>query len=243
LTAPAADPSFIFRFAGVGLGAHSIPLAAYWAFPASVLLFLGGATAGWVWGPRIAVSSPSRPAALRPTLLAAAVLIALANIPVLFSVQQQGSPRVFGPTWLILAAILPMVLGGRSWSSNRLLWAGGGLFVAGALLSLVLSVSVRVRSADFVEYATDRIARDVPEQADVALCGVRRTVVDPAPRGAFAIHEFVYDWAARDALRYYTGHRANFRLAGELWQHPCPGGDEVDRRFDFDRLIQDWSRR
>jgi hypothetical protein len=175
--------------------------------------------------------------------LAAAVLIALANIPVLFSVQQQGSPRVFGPTWLILAAILPMVLGGRSWSSNRLLWAGGGLFVAGALLSLVLSVSVRVRSADFVEYATDRIARDVPEQADVALCGVRRTVVDPAPRGAFAIHEFVYDWAARDALRYYTGHRANFRLAGELWQHPCPGGDEVDRRFDFDRLIQDWSRR
>ena len=71
----------------------------------------------------------------------------------------------------------------------------------------------------------------------MALCGVRRTVVDPAPRGAFAVHEFVYDWAAADAVAYYTGRHVEFRLAGELWPGPCPDPGEVDMVVPFAELV------
>jgi hypothetical protein len=59
-------------------------------------------------------------------------------------------------------------------------------------------------------------------------------VVTPAPRGAFAVHELIYDWAARDALYYYTGRQAVFRLAGPLWGTTCPdtAGADVVIRFD-----------
>jgi hypothetical protein len=66
---------------------------------------------------------------------------------------------------------------------------------------------------------------------------VRRTVVEPAPRGAFAVHEFVYDWAAADALTYYSGRQVEFRLAGELWAQPCPDPRDVDIVVPFDELL------
>jgi hypothetical protein len=236
-----SDPWFLIRFAGVGLGAHSIPLASVWAFPVSALLLAAGA-AGWYLGPRMVEAPHMRSYAVRSVLSAGAALIILVNIPVILAVEQQGSPRVFAPTWLVFAGVVPAALAGRTWNTSPALWAAGGLFVVGALLSLILSVSVRVRSADFVEHAAHRIARHLPEGANIALCGVRRTVVEPAPRGAFSIHEFVYDWAAQDAVRYYTGARANFRLAGELWDRPCPGDSEVDERLHFGRLVREWSR-
>jgi hypothetical protein len=244
LVAAWSDPGFLILFPAVGMGAHSIPLAIGWAWPASVLALLSAGLVGWYLGARMITPSASmRPvASLRAVLGSGAMLIALINIPVIFAVEHQGSPRIFTPTWLVLAGVLPAALAGRAWSTNRVVWAAGGLFAAGALLSLALSVSVRVRSADFVQYAAHRIAGDVRDGGDVGLCRVRRTVTEPAPRGAFAIHEFVYDWAAQDALRYYTDVRASFRLAGELWERPCPPSSEVDERLRFDRLVDDWSR-
>jgi hypothetical protein len=105
---------------------------------------------------------------------------------------------------------------------------------------LALSAWVRVQSAGFTESASRQIAAETSDDADIAVCGVTRTVVDPAPRGAFFVHEFVYDWAAREALHYYTGERADFSLAGELWTIPCPSSADVDRVFAFDDLVATW---
>jgi hypothetical protein len=115
-----------------------------------------------------------------------------------------------------------------------------GVFAAAALLSLTLSVWVRVESAGFTESASRQIAAEIEDGSRVALCGVTRTVVEPAPRGAFSVHEFIYDWAAPEALVYYTGERAEFSLAGELSADPCPGTGDVDRVFAFADLVERW---
>jgi hypothetical protein len=241
-----ADPGFLVKFPAVGLGLHSIPLAVMWAFPVSVLAVAAGALLGSRVGPSV-VSEPWMPVRARQraweTLLGGAGLIVLVNIPVVFNVPHQGSPRLFAPTWLILCgmtALLGALLlrrGARVWGAL----AGG--FAAGALLSLALSAWVRIEHAGFTEAATIQVAAAIPSDAVVAVCGVRRAVVDPAPRGAFAVHEFVYDWAAREALEYYTGRRVTFELAGELWPgHPCPDPASVDRVFSFPDLVDGWKR-
>jgi hypothetical protein len=122
------------------------------------------------------------------------------------------------------------------------LWGtAAGVFAAGALLSLAFSVWVRFESASFVESASRQIAAEVPEGAVVAVCGVERTVVRPAPRGAFAVHEFVYDWAPGQALQYYTGRRVEFLLSGELWyERPCPVAGQADLVVSFSDLKAGW---
>ena len=117
------------------------------------------------------------------------------------------------------------------------LGAIAGLFAAGAVLSLAFSVSVRLRSADFTERAADVVAARVRDRGTVAVCDVRRTVVQPAPRGAFAVHDFIYEWAAERALVYYTGRHATIQLAGELWNRPCPSPPAVDVVIGFDELL------
>jgi hypothetical protein len=105
---------------------------------------------------------------------------------------------------------------------------------------LALSGWVRVQSAGFTESASRQIAGETSDDADIAVCGVTRTVVERAPRGAFFVHEFVYDWAAREALDYYTGERVDLSLAGELWAIPCPSAADVDRVFAFGDLVATW---
>ena len=233
-----ADPFFYVGFPVVGLGLHSIPLAIWWALPWSVPLLAAGAVAGWWLGPDL--TSASRPIGRRQLFtgfFAVIAIILLANVVVVLAVPQQGSPRVFAPTWLVLA--IAACAGGASvqWRRPRLLGTIGGLFAAGAVLSLMFSVSVRLRSADFTARACRVVAARVPEGGTVALCHVRRTVVEPAPRGSFAVHEFIYEWAAERALRYYTGHHATFYLSGELWDRPCPPVRDVDAVIDFDELL------
>jgi hypothetical protein len=99
-------------------------------------------------------------------------------------------------------------------------------------------VQVRVASADAVEHAARELGARVQDGEVVALCGVPRTVVEPAPRGAFAVHEFIYDWAAADALAFYAGRHVQFRLAGALWAQPCPAAPEVDLVVPFDELLR-----
>ena len=167
----------------------------------------------------------------------AAVLVVLVNVPVVLSVPRQGSPRLFTPTWLVLATMAAMVGAAVRWRRTALLGAAAGLFAAGALMSLAWSMHVRVASADTVEHAARQLGSRVADGDVVALCGVRRTVVEPAPRGAFAVHEFVYDWAAADALAYYTGRHVELRLAGELWAQPCPDPRDVDIVVPFSELL------
>lgn len=239
-----ADPAFFMKFAAVGLGVQSVPLAAVWAFPVSIGVVALGALLGSRVGPSLVTEpwiSDQGGSRVRDTVLGAVGLIALVNIPVIFNVPHQGSPRLFAPTWLIICGALAMLgalllrRGARVWGAI----AGG--FAAGALLSLALSVWVRVEDAGFTESASRQIAAATPQGAVVAICGVRRTVVDPAPRGAFAVHEFVYDWAAREAVEYYTGKRVTFELAGELWPgRPCPDPADVDRVFAFSNLVDRW---
>jgi hypothetical protein len=237
ITALPSDARFYVGFPVVGLGLHSIPLAVQWALPWSVLVLCGGATLGvWVTrrlppGPGLAGRDAFRGVG------AAAVLVLLANAPVVLSLPRQGSPRVFTPTWLILVVVAAMLAARIRWRHPSAFGAGGGIFAAGAILSLALSVSVRLASADFNERAARLIASRVPNDGDVAICGVRRTVTTPAPRGAFAVHELVYDWGAPRALTYYTGKRATFHLAGELWNQSCPTDDEVDVILTFDDLL------
>ena len=233
-----ADPAFYVGFPAVGLGLHSIPLAVWWALPWSVAVLALGAAAGWLAGPHLASALGPSPAetVMRAAILVVA-LIALTNVIVVVAVPHQGSPRVFAPTWLMLAMAAAAAAGSITWHRPRLLGTAGGLFAAGAVLSLAFSVSVRLRSADFTERAAAMVAARVPERGRVAVCQVRRTVFEPAPRGAFAVHEFIYDWAAERALLYYTGRHATILLSGELWNTPCPAVPDVDVVIGFDELL------
>jgi hypothetical protein len=228
------DPLFYVQYPAVGLGAHSIPLAIAWAFPLSLAaLLLAGAAGAWL-GPRLVATA--RPAPVRGRVAAAMLLVVLVNVPVVLAVPRQGSPRVFTPTWLVLAAAAAAVGSAVRWRRGALLGAAAGLLAGGALLSLAWSAQVRVASADTVEHVARELGARVEDGEVVALCGVPRTVVEPAPRGAFAVHEFIYDWAAADALAFYTGRHVQFRLAGALWAQPCPAPREVDLVVTFDEL-------
>jgi hypothetical protein len=239
------DPLFLIQFPAVGLGLHSIPLAVLWAFPASALLLACGGLIGSRLGPALLSASRERNlVTVKGTLFAALGLIAAINVPVVFSLPHQGSPRLFAPTWLVVSGTVAFV--GPFLDLRRLrVWGTiGGVAAAGALLSLALSVWVRVESASFTAFASKEIARALPDDASVAVCGITRTVVQPAPRGAFAVHEFVYDWAAREALDYYTGKTAEFTLAGEPWGEgaACPDPQNVDMLFAFPDLVLGWHR-
>ncbi len=232
-----AEPSFYVLYPALGVGAHSIPLAVVWAWPVSVALLAAAAAAGWLVGPAappMPVVRPSRRQVLTAVALVAA-LVLLALLPVVTTVPRQGSPRTFAPIWLILA-------GGAAFGGPLVRWvpparAVAGALAAGAVLSLAFSVAVRLASADFVEHAAQQLAERSADGAVIAVCDVPRTVVEPAPRGSFAVHEFLYEGYARDALAYHTDRQAAFRLAGPLWpDRDCPAADEVDLRVHFDEL-------
>jgi hypothetical protein len=252
LSAAVHDPAFPFLFAAVGVGVQSIPLAIAWAFPVSAVLIAVGAALGWRYGRQLAPApqrvdqtegtSPRTRRTVPACALGALALLLAANVPIVLSSPHQGSPRLFAPSWLILAGFVGLT--GPLIPRERLpAWgAAAAAFGTGALLSLALSSWVRIESADFSEYALTRIGAQVPDGSVVAVCGVTRTVVEPAPRGAFALHELVYDWSAHDALEHYTGERVTFELAGEAWNHRCLPGSGVDRVFSFPRLVSGWRR-
>jgi hypothetical protein len=231
------DPGFYVGYPAVGLGLHSIPLAARWAFPWSIAVLGAGAAIGSLIAARLPQRRQDPDGGLAKPLAAFVVAIVLVNIPVVLADPRQGSPRIFTPTWLLLAFAAGWFGARLRGRAARTVWTLAGVYAGGAVLSLALSVSVRGASADVVESATRTIAARVPDGGEVAICGIRRTVTSPAPRGAFAVHEFVYDWAADDALAYYTGQRATFHLSGELWGRACPSPGSVDGVFRFDELV------
>jgi hypothetical protein len=232
------DPAFYAQFPAVGLGVHSIPLAVLWSFPLSVVVLGIGVLLGGRLGPYLfrVTGATNRPFARR-VLLAGIALVTLVNVPVVVAVPRGGSPRLFTPTWLVLSGILGLI-GPRLVVRRRaLVGAVSGALVAGALLSVGLSIHVRLRSADFGEASVRRLAAQVPEGGVIAVCRVRRTVVEPAPRGAFALHEFMSRWSAEGAMEYYTGRRTRFIVAGPYWYRPCPEPDAVDLLVSFPQLL------
>jgi hypothetical protein len=231
------DPVFLVGFPAVGLGIHSIPMAVWWALPWTLFVLSAGAWLGAAAARRFPIGPGINRRDLIRAIAATAILLALANAPVLLTVPHEGSPRIFTPTWLILVVMFFAVAARVRWQRPWLAGALGGIFAAGAVLSLALSVSVRLASADFMERSAHLLAARIPDGAEVAVCGVRRTVTMPAPRGAFAIHELLFDWSARNALIYYTGRRATFHLAGDLWPQPCPDAADVDAVIWFDELL------
>lgn len=231
------EPFFYVGFPAVGLGVHSIPLAVHWALPWSAVALAAGAAIG----AGAAKHLPPGPGIAREAarwMSSGVVLLALTNAPVLLNVPHQGSPRIFAPTWLVLAIAIAVFGSGVRWRHPLPIGAAWGALAAGAVLSMSLSVSVRLASATFNERSAHLLAARVPDGGDVAVCGVRRTVTTPAPRGAFSVHELIYDWAAERSLTYYTGRRATFHLAGEPWpDRRCPDLSQVDVVVRFEELL------
>jgi hypothetical protein len=229
------DIDFIVRFPAAGIGAESIPLAVRWAFPVSVVVLAAGAAAGWLWGARRWPTSRSVRSFNIRSLIAVTLLIVLVNVPVLLNQPRQGSPRVFTPTWLVLAAVAGLWLGRVSWRYRTLVGAVCGLYLGGSVLSLALSAWVRVETADVVEHVSREIAERTADGDVVTLCEVPRAAVSPAPRGAFAVQDYLYDWAAEDVLRYYTDRQATFRIQQAGGEDGCPAS-EAALAVPFDAL-------
>jgi len=232
------DPAFYVGYPAVGLGLHSIPLAIWWARPWSLAALVLGAAVGATGVRRLIAATPPAPRVGRQELLAFGAIVLLANVVVVLSVPHQGSPRVFAPTWLVLSLLAARTGASTQWRRPRAAGAVIGLIAAGAVLSLMFSVSVRVRTAAFSRAAAQFLASHATDRERVAVCGIRRTVVSPAPRGAFAVHEFLYDWAAARVVTYYTGRHLTFTLAGEPWNVPCPHPPDVDVVVTFDQLLE-----
>jgi hypothetical protein len=231
-----ADPGFYPRWVGLGLGAQSIPLALWWALPASIPLVAVSAAAGWLLAGRVDETHRRVSPTVSGVLWFGALLLA-ANLPLMLNVPRQGSPRTFTPTWLILVAGIALIGPTLPWARLRLVGAVAGILVAGAACSIALTVAIRLESARFFEQAMDALADRSSDGDVIAVCGVPRTVTEPSLRGAYAVHDLLYPWSARDGLEYYTGRKATVLVSG-----PGPGGEcprDADIRVDFTQLRGD----
>ena len=236
------DPEFYVRFPATGLGLRSIPLAVAWALPLSLVVLAAGLLAGRAFGHRVLPRSraPSTVGSNVWMMLGfAALLGALINIPLAATLPHEDSPRAFVPSWLAIAGIAA-VLGARvRWRRPSLVGATAGVLAAGVFLSLAFSVSVRVRSAELADGALTWLAEELPDGGVVVLCDVPRTAVDPAPIGAFAIHDFLWTGAAVNAARYYTSPDADFEfhLGGAYLDSECPEVANADVVLSFDEFL------
>jgi hypothetical protein len=227
-------------FPAAGLGLYSGALAFLWAFPYSLAAVIGGAAGGAMAIPRL-LSGHSMPpldrAIAARSVLRVAILVILVNLPLI--VTEVGySARTFTPTWLVLSTAAAAGGARIDWKRTRLLGILGGVFAAFAVLSLALSVSVRVRTAEFDRAAAWWIADRVPNDAVVAVCNVQRTVVEPAPLGAFHLHEFQTQWPSW--IQYYTERRVKIRRSGlKYWGSRCPDLQGADLVIDFPRLVRE----
>jgi hypothetical protein len=160
----------------------------------------------------------------------------LVNVPLLTTLPHPDSPRTFTPTWLVLAAVAALAGSRVRWRRPRLAAGVAGLCAAGMLLSLALSVWVRLETADFNEASSRWLAEHVPEGGAAAVCEVPRTVVTPAPNGAFALHELHEPTSKEATVLYYTGRNLKIRRVGVYWQGNCPKPPEVDLSVSFSDL-------
>jgi hypothetical protein len=232
---------FLF-FPAAGLGLYSGALAFLWALPYSVAIVLIGALAGAFLVPRLLAGSAAprlEPRALVHAAVAVGILVVLVNLPLI--VTEVGySARTFTPTWLVLSCALAAGAARVHWRRVRLLGVMAGTFAALALLSLALSVSVRVRTDAFNRAAAQWIADRTKDGAVVAICDVERTVANPAPLGAFHLHQFHSTFG--DWIEFHTGRVVKIRRSGErYWGARCPDLRGADLVISFPRLVHELS--
>jgi hypothetical protein len=239
LAAFLVEPQWYVVFPANGLGLHSGWWALVWAFPLSLAMLALGVAAGARAAPAL-LAGPPGPGLERRAMvgwgIGVAALLALVNLPLIVTLPRGHTPRTFTPSWLVLDAVAVLALSRLPWRRPRLAGAAGGTLLALLLLSLALSVSVRVRTAEFTEASSRWLASHVPERGSVEVCDVPRNVVEPAPLGAFALHELHWEWATQDATRYYTGRTITVRRAGRYWPRPCPSQPPADLTVDFTDL-------
>jgi hypothetical protein len=238
-----AEPSWYVLFPVAGLGLHSGLLAFLWALPASVAVVVGMAGLGAASAPK--ALRERRTAVIRRPVAAVAMAIALiflVNLPLILTRPNVGlSARTFTPTWLVLSGLAASVGASVRWRHVRTLGAVAGAAAAFAVLSLMLSASVRLRTAVFDRSAASWIAERTVDGDVVAVCDVPRTVVEPAPVGSFHLHPL----HARDSswIQYHTGRVVEVRRSGErYWGSRCPqlrGADLVISFPDMLRAVMD----
>jgi hypothetical protein len=234
------EPEWYLFFPASGVGLYSGPLAFVWAFPYSlVVVGLGAAAGAWLFP--VLLTHHGEPRLGRRTLrrgvLATGGLVLLVNLPLI--VTDVGySARTFTPTWLVLSGATALGAARVPWKRTHLAGAVGGAFAAMALLSLALSVSVRVRTDEFDRAAAQWIAERTQDGDVVAVCDVGRTVVDPAPLGAFhlhALHSTTAEW-----IEYLTGRVVDIRRSGEeYWGARCPKLQGADLVVEFPELVDE----
>lgn len=235
----ASQPEWYVFFPAVGLGLYSGAIGFLWAIPWSLAIVGFGAFLGARSGPSLLVVGPGLGLGRRAfgwALLGTAALVVLVNLPLI--VTEVGySARTFTPTWLVLSAASAMIGARVGWRRFRLIGALAGTFAAFALLSLGLSVWVRITTDRFDQAAAHWIAERTQDGDIVAVCDVERTVVEPAPLGAFHLHAFhstLGDW-----IQYHTGRVVDVRRSGErYWGSRCPDLTGADLVIDFPELVE-----
>jgi hypothetical protein len=233
-----SDPEWYVGFPIVGLGLHSGFLGFVWAFPYSIGIVAIGALGGarlfrWLLPPHTA------PPAERNSLVRSAggviALILLVNLPLMMTAVGY-SARTFTPTWLVLAGTLAIAASRISWKRVQVLGVAAGTFAAFAMLSLALSVWVRVGTVAFDQAAARWIAERTVDGDVVAVCDVGRTVVEPAPSGSLHLHALHHPltW-----IQYETGRVVSVRRSGEaLWGSRCPDLRGADLVVSFPDLVR-----
>jgi hypothetical protein len=235
-----AQPDWYLFFPATGVGVYSGTIAFLWAFPYSMLVVGLGAAAGAWYFPVLLADHDGQGldrSTLRRGVLSTGALVLLVNLPLI--VTEVGySARTFTPTWLVLSGATVIGAAQVKWKRIRLMGVLSGMFAAFAVLSLVLSVSVRLRTNDFDRAAAWWIAERTHDGDVVAFCNVGRTVVDPAPLGAFhlpALNDGTADW-----IDYYTGRVVSLRRSGlQYWGARCPDLTGADLVVDFPTLEHD----
>jgi hypothetical protein len=235
-----SDPEWYVGFPVVGLGLHSGFLGFVWAFPYSVGIVAIGALAGARIFRKLLASHRAPPIEKRIAVRSAstaAALLGLVNLP-LITTEVGYSPRTFTPTWLVLAGTLAIAASRVPWRRIQLLGTMAGSFAAFAVLSLALSVSVRVATVAFDRAAARWIAERTDDGDVVAVCDVERTVVEPAPSGSFHLHALHHP--SQEWIEYYTGRVAKVRRSGEaLWGARCPDVRGADIVVTFPELVRE----
>jgi hypothetical protein len=233
-----AKGAWYLLFPAAGLGLYSGALGFLWAFPFSILIVLGGAVTGGLLVPHLLgghCAPRLEPHAAFRAILAVGLLIVLVNLPLILT-KVGYSARTFTPTWLVLSGAVAAGAARVRWRRVRILGVLSGTAASFALLSLALSVSVRLRSDAFDRAAARWIADRTHDGAVVAVCDVERTVVNPAPLGSFHLHAF--HSASGAWIEHLTGRVVGMRRSGErYWGARCPDLGGADLVISFPELV------
>jgi hypothetical protein len=237
-----AKGAWYFLFPAAGVGLYSGAIGFLWAFPYSIAVVVVGAMGGALLFARLLHGQTTPPLESDTrvrTALAVGLLIVLVNLPLI--VTEVGySARTFTPTWLVLSGAFAVAGASIAWRRVRAFGALAGTFAAFAILSLALSVFVRVRTDKFNRAAAEWIAARTVDGSIVAVCDVDRTVVNPAPLGAFHLHELHSEWSSW--IEYHTGRRVQIRRSGQrYWGARCPDLRGARLVISFPRLVRDLS--